>query len=340
MKKIYILLVFIFGSLNLFAQFRLTGTIKNYNRHDELKINIPLVYGFNEANSVKIPVAKNGSFSITLPVKRQKFADLIFQQNFHLFLLSPGKSLKVEIDQQAKLFKVTAGTALPENTVLQKVNIEEYPFFLQNDAAYTGLSPAELDRKLVKPYYAMRDKKIATVNQSTINPKDKRLIASEIKYAVYNNLYELVLFGGQYKEKMDNLVISAFDKSNPKPEVTPPGPQYYLFAHYYLWYKQAKSSIKVKTQHIKPNQLMPDYGITVAEFNDFGNKYGLGYQQWLSASKFLPNAVVEQLGYLYIDNAVRNGNTILAKTLAKEYVKKFPAGMYKNDVNKKISGLK
>jgi len=339
MKK-YLFLLLLIHSTAVNAQFKLSGTIKNYNGHDELKINIPVVYGFNDARSVKIPVTKTGTFSINLPVKARKFGDLIFQQNFYLLLLTRGKSLQVELDPQARHIKLTAGTSLPENTVLQKVNIEEYPFFLKNYAAYIDLRPAELDSKLVRPYFAERDKKITTVNQSVINLTDKKLIASEVKYAAYNNLYELVLLGGPYNEKLRNLVISAYDKANIKPEVTLPGPQYYLFANYYLWYKKTKASIKVKTQNIKPNQPMPDYGMTVAQFNDFGNKFGSTYQQWLGASRFLPRPVVEQLGYVYIDNAVRNNSAVLAKLMAKDYIRKFPNGMYKKEVNRKIAGLK
>ncbi len=324
-------------STQSFAQFRLSGTIKNYTGQAELKINIPLIYGFDEANSIKIPVKKNGSFSVTLPVKDQKFGDLIFQQNFHLILLGAGKSLKVELSDKG--FKLIAGNALPENNALMSVNVNEYPFFLQNDAAYTSLSLEALDQKLVKPYFAMRDKKIAAVKQSAINAKDKKLIISELTAATYNNLYELIQFD-QYKEKLEQLVINVFDKADLKPGIFPAGPQYYLFANNYLWYKQTKSWLKVKAQNIKPNQLVPDYGITVAEAEGFNTKYGPQYIRWLGATRFLPGPVVEQLGYQYISDAVKSNRSLLAKTIGQEYIKKFPKGMYKKDVQTKLAGLK
>lgn len=339
MKK-YFSLLLVLISTHAFAQFKLSGTIKHYTGNTELKINIPPVYGFDEANSIKIPVTKDGSFSINLPIKGIKFADLIFQQNFHLILLTPGKSLKVELSQIDKSFRPVAGTSNPENTVLLRANVEEYPFFLQNDGAYAGLSIAELNNKLVKPYFAMRDKKIAAVNQSTIGAKDKKLIIGEIKSAAYNNLYELVLLGGDYHEKMINLVVSAFDQADPKPEIMPAGPQYYLFVNNYLWYKQTKSSIKVRAQNIKANQPMPDYGITVAEFNAFNSKYGQLYIRWLFATRFLPNPVVEQLGYLLVSNAIKSGNKDLINELTKDYKRKFPKGQYIADIDKQTAGLK
>lgn len=336
MKK-YLFVLLLICSTSVKAQFKLQGTIKNYNGQDELKINIPQIYGFNDAKSIKIPVKKNGTFSVNLALKNQKFGNLIFQQTFHLLLLTPKKNLSVELNQQAKTFKLIAGSALPENSVLQKANIEEYPFFLRNEEAYINLAPTALDSKLIKPYFATRDKKIAAVNQSTINLKNKKLISAEIKYAAYNNLYELVLMD---RDRFTNLVISAFDKAVITPDVTPPGPQYYLFAHHYVWYNQTKAAKQVKTQNIKPNQLIPQYGLTLAEFNDYGNKYGTAYQQWISATKFLPLPILEQLGNVYVDNAIRNNNVVLAKLIAKEYLKKFPAGMYKSEIVKKISALK
>ncbi|HWZ34620.1 MAG TPA: hypothetical protein VNW51_00595, partial [Mucilaginibacter sp.] len=98
MKKYFVLLLVVISS-QAFAQFKLSGAIKHYTGHADLKINIPPVYGFDEANSIKIPVAKDGSFYINLPIKIQKFADITFQQHFHLILLTPGKNLKVELDQ-------------------------------------------------------------------------------------------------------------------------------------------------------------------------------------------------------------------------------------------------
>ncbi|HEY9532930.1 MAG TPA: hypothetical protein VIQ77_00260 [Mucilaginibacter sp.] len=340
MKRLLILLILVCSSINLWAQFKLSGTIKHYTGHADLKINIPQVYSYDEANSIKIPVAKNGSFSITLPIKGQKFADLIFQQNFHLILLNRGKSLRVELSENEKSFRPIAGTALAENAVLLAVNIEEYPFFLQNDGAYTSLNPAKLNNRLLTPYFAMRDKKIDMVNRSSINPKDKKLIASELRYSVYNNLHELVLFDGHPPEKLINLLVGVFDKVTPKPEVFPAGPQYYIFANNYLWYKQTKSAIKVKAQNIKPNQLMPGYGITITAFNAFKARYGELYMRWLGATRFLPNAVVEQLGYLQISMAANNDNKVLADKLAKDYKRKFPASLYNRAINRKIAGLK
>jgi hypothetical protein len=338
MKK-YILWLLVIACTPAFAQFKLSGKIKNYTGHAELKINIPLIYGFDDASSVKIPVDKNGSFSIVLPIKNQKFGDLIFQQNFHLILLSAGKSLRVELSESDKSFKPTAGTAMPENTVLQVANVEEYPFFLQNDAAYTGLSPEDLNEKLIKPYFAIRDKKITAVKQSFIGLKEKKLIISELKAAVYNNLFELTSLD-QYKAKMDQLIVGVFDKADPKPEVFPAGPQYYFFADHYVWYKEIKADLAIKAQNLKPNQLMPGYGIAIAEANNLKTKYGFVYLRWIGATKFLPNPVIEQLGYQYINNAVNSGHSLLAKTIGQEYIKKFPSGIYKEEAQKKLAKLK
>jgi hypothetical protein len=233
MKKNFILLL-LFCSTSVFAQFKISGKITNYTGHEDLKVNIPLVYGYSDANSITIPVAKNGTFSIVLPIKQQKFADLIFRQTFHVLLLSPGKDLTIELNETDRSFKALKGTSLAENILLQKLNIEEYPFFLQNSDTYISLSLADMQAKIVKPYFATLNKKIALVNQSTISPKNKKLIATELKSAACNNLYELIEVSSQYRKTVDALIIDVFNKASVKPEILPAGPQYYRFANNYL----------------------------------------------------------------------------------------------------------
>jgi hypothetical protein len=314
MKK-YLILLFIFCSTSVFAQFKISGKIKNYTGHEELKVNIPVVYGYSDANSVKIHVAKDGSFSTTLPIKEQKFADLMFRQTFHVLLLSPGKDLTIELNETDRSFKALKGTSLAENILLQKLNIEEYPFFLQNSDTYISLSLADMQAKIVKPYFATRDKKIALINQSAITPKNKKLIAAEVKCAAYNNLCELIGVGSQYKKTIDALIIDIFNKANVKPEALPAGPQYYKFANNYLGYIHAKTNLN------KQNQPFP------------------ALEQFNAATKYLPDVVTEQITYQHIMLAYYNKDKASADALAKVFNDRFPKSNYTADIKKKISLL-
>ncbi|MGF7082294.1 hypothetical protein [Mucilaginibacter sp. UYCu711] len=307
MKK-YFVLLYLLCSASAFAQFKLSGKINHYSGKETLKINIPKVYGYYEQNAINIPIAKNGTFIITLPVNTAKFGDLIFQTNFHLLLLDPGKSLKVELNEGDKSIKVLSGTASPANSLLQTVNVEEYPFFLQTEQFYIKSDLATMNTRIVKPYFAMRDKKIALVNQASINPKDKKLIAAELKYAAYNNIYELAELGGENQANVDKLIAGVFNKADIKTDTFPAGPQYYTFINSYLIWKE-------KTTGAKPDK-------------------------WVSANKYLPDAVTEQLVYQYILRSVYANDKLQADALTKSYLKKFPDSARKADIDKKTNKLK
>jgi hypothetical protein len=314
MKKNFILLL-LFCSTSVFAQFKISGKINNYTGHEELKVNVPLVYGYNDGNSIKIHVAKDGSFSTTLPIKQQKFADLMFRQTFHVLLLSPGKDLTIELNETDRSFKALKGTSLAENILLQKLNIEEYPFFLQNSDTYISLSLADMQAKMVKPYFASRDKKIALVNQSTISPKNKKLIVAELKSAACNNLYELIEVSSQYRKTVDALIIDVFNKASVKPEILPAGPQYYRFANNYLGYIHTKTNLNKQYQPFPP----------LERFN--------------VATKYLPDVVTEQITYQHIMLAFYNKDKALADALSKVFNDRFPKSNYAADIKKKISLL-
>ncbi|MES2425768.1 MAG: hypothetical protein V4560_02305 [Bacteroidota bacterium] len=314
MKK-YLILLFIFCSTSVFAQFKISGKIKNYTGHEDLKVNIPVVYGYSDANSVKIHVAKDGSFSTTLPIKEQKFADLMFRQTFHVLLLSPGKDLTIELNEADGKFKILKGTSLIENNLLQTLNIEEYPFFLQNSDTYIALSLADMQAKMVKPYFAVRDKKIALINNAAITPRNKKLITAELKSAAYNNLYELIEVSSQYRKTVDALIIDVFNKASVKPEALPAGPKYYKFANNYLGYIHTKTNLNKQSQPLSP---MTRFALAI---------------------KYLPDAVTEQITYQHIMLAYYNKDKASAEALAKVFNDRFPKSNYTADIKKKISLL-
>ncbi|MDB5003798.1 MAG: hypothetical protein JWQ34_2023 [Mucilaginibacter sp.] len=339
MKK-YFTLLLLFCSTSIFAQFKLSGKINHYSGKEPLQINIPQVFDFYPENSINIPVAKNGSFSITLPITKQKFGTLFFQQNPHLLLLSSNKKLTVELDGIDKKIKFIGGTALAENNLLDAINIEEYPFFLQNTDVYTRLNYAALNARVVKPFFATRDKKIALVNQSAISPNDKKLIASEVKYADYNLLYELTDVSAESKTAIDKMINDVFDKSNPKPDVFPAGPQYYKFVANYLDYQENRVLAQAKVQHIKGNKPIPYFGFSLDSANAIITRYGVSYIRCLSAIKYLPVPVAEQFIYQQIARSFYDNNRVKLDAIAKLFNQKFPASAYNADIRKKVKNLK
>jgi thiol-disulfide isomerase/thioredoxin len=340
MKKIITLFALLACNVSVFAQFKLSGKINNYKGNEELKINIPQVYGYSKGNSIDLPVAADGTFSIVLPVKKQRFANLIFKKRFHTLLLNTNKNLVIGLDEQNKKLETITGSALNENAVLTAVDMEELPGFLKNTNALGTLNREELYKKVVTPYLAGRDEKIRIVNQSSLPLNDKKLIASEIKYMAFNYLNDLKWLSLKNKNTIDSLVVELFNVTETRPEYAVTGPQYYTFANNYLGNMQLKAFFKVKQENIKPSQPIPYFEISVDSAKALVKKYGSFYMQWYSANKFLPAFATEQLTYQEIANNYNEKDLEQLKISAKILAEKFPKSPYNTDAKQKIKGLK
>lgn len=321
------------------AQFKLSGKIVNYAGKEQLKINIPQVHGFYKENSINIPVAVNGTFSIILPVKKQKFANLIFQKEFHSILLSANKSLVIEIDESDKKLKVLAGTSLPENKVMTAINLEEYPAFMSKTDAIGSMNLATLYKEVVDPYFAERDKKIDIINRSAISTNDKKLIASEIKYMALGYLNDLRSMGLKNKGTIDSLITDIFSK-NETLNAQVAGPNYYAFQRHYLTYLQNTALTKMKKESIPPNAPLPYFYISLDSLNAIDKKQGKAYIRFLLATKNLPDAITQQLSYQEIASLYYDKDMEKTLILANAFKSKFPASTYNVDINKKIVALK
>jgi thiol-disulfide isomerase/thioredoxin len=338
MKKFVILSVLLACNIASNAQFKLSGRINNYSGKEQLKINIPQVHGFYKQNSINIPVAANGEFSIILPVKKQKFAKLIYKQEFPSLLLNVNKSLVVEINN--KSLKVSGGTSSPENTVMIAINLEEYPAFMKTPDSLGAMNLAALYTKVVNPYFASRDEKIKTVNRSSISIHDKNLIATEIRSVARIYLNDLNWMRLKNKSTIDSLTLDMFTNNEVKPPVAIPGPEYYALQQDYLGYLQNRAITKMKKEKIPPNVPLPYYGMSLDSLNAISERYGNAYLRLLLASKNLPDAVTEQLAYQEIATLFYDKDMEHVQILAKYFKGKFPASAYNADINGKINALK
>lgn len=337
-KSIVILFAFLICASAAFAQqFKIRGKITNYNPTEKLQINIPLVYGFWEENSIKIPVRKDGSFAIVLLVNKQHFSNLTFQRLFHPILISPGKELVVNLDGKTNKLTMVGGSAVEENKVIQAVDIEEFPFFLKEIETYHKLSYNDLNSKVVVPYLAARDKKIALINKAPISEQDKKFIASEVTYAAYNLIFDISGYSQmENKDNIDHMIITLFDKLSNKPMVFPAGPQYYIFMRNYITYIDTKTFQKIEREKIKPTSPMPYYGIPFKKADELVTKYGRPYMRWIGSLKFFPDYITEIFTYQQIVNLCYNGMPSQAFPLGDAFLKKFPHSKYNGDIKNKL----
>lgn len=342
MKKRMALLLLMLIWVEVSAQFKLEGRILHYSGKEGISVNIPLVYGFHKENTIAVPVSPTGKFIITLPVESRKFATLIFQEQFYSLLLTGGKHLTLTLDEKDKKLELISGSALPENRLLQRIDVNEVPSFMnesaQNDIG--KLSFAVLNTTLIQPYFVKRDEKISRINASDISLADKKLMASEVKYITYNYLSDFARTQVKNREVIDSIILSVFDNSTIKPEVFPAGPQYYSFADNYLRYLETKAFLKIKQEHIKPEAPIPYFGISFDSANIIVKKYGKPYWRWIGSIHNFPDAVTEQYTFQQIVNLYDNKDLRPTTALSDAFKKHFPSSKYNGVIDQRVNTLK
>ncbi|MDQ7948098.1 MAG: TlpA disulfide reductase family protein [Pedobacter sp.] len=322
------------------AQFKLTGKISSYTGQ-ELKINIPVVFGFHRENSTVIPVAKDGTFSIELPIKQAKFGDLIYQRRFYTLLLHPNKALELIINESDSSMTIAKGNAAAENKVMQAVDVEEYPFFLANEGkAYSNLNYQALKAQVVQPYFAKRDEKIHLVQQSKIADQDKSLIQLELQSIAYNYLSDMAIAGARNAASIDSLLTEMFAQSNPKQSTQSAGPQFYAYISNYIRHLQNMGIKAARANQVSAKEPMPYIGISMDSAKKMEGKVSKPYWHFNIAYRNLPSPIVEQYAYQLVENALNYKELRQMEEMAQAFQARFPTSRYLAEVSRKQSILK
>ncbi|MEE1945768.1 TlpA disulfide reductase family protein [Pedobacter sp. KR3-3] len=338
-KTILILLALALPALS-FAQFRLNGKIKGYTGTANLQLNIPLVYGFHQENTIQFPIAKDGTFNVAVPIKETKLATLVFEGKRYNLLLHPNKTLTFEANTADTSLRLLAGTALPENKLLLAIGFKDSPFFLNDDGStFNKLALNGLLDSVVKPFKLAEASKINRVQASSLSNSDKQIISNEIAYRDYFLLDMYARTAGLQKATMDSLVLAIFDKAPLKPKTLIAGSYYYDFIDSYLKYIETKAFKKVKEEQIPSSDPLPYYGISMDSAMVVIKKNGKPYGIWIGASKNLPMAVVEPFTYQQLTNLYNEKNLGQLSALAKVFNQQFPNSIYNKDIKAKTASL-
>jgi len=342
MKTLITILLSLAVSATAFAQFNLSGKIKNYSGTESLQINIPLVFGFHKENSIEIPVAKDGTFNIILPVNAQKFGNLIFQRKFLTLLLTPSKDLNINLNVRDTVSKIISGSASAENKLMQQIELEEYPFFLANEGhnKLAELSFSAMQKKILEPYFNTRNAKIKKVNSSSTSTSYKKLIVAELKYISYNYLNDFARTAVSNQVVRDSLIINVFGNVNPEPEAFPAGPQYYAFVDNYIRYLETVAFTEMKKEKISTSKPIPFFKISLDSANIVVKKYGKSYWRWLGSTENFSNKVVEEFNFQLITDLFVYKDLRPLELLANFYKKKFPEGKHLSTINGMVDTLK
>ena len=328
-------------SIQSFAQFKLNGKIAGYTGKEVLKVNIPVVYGFNKEKSFDIPIDKNGNFSIYIQVSEKKFGNLLFEKTFYTYLLTPGKSLTVMCNVKDSSVSVISGTTAKVNQLMTTINFSKQPLFLQKEKSfYDSLSTlAAIEDKVIKPWMKIRDRHIEVVKSSLVSNEDKALIISEIKYYAIIFLQE-VRYKILDKKLANDFYLYLYDPLTTIPEVFPAGPGYYAFARYYLGYLEAKTIANKEKKGLSDKEPLDFFKISYDSANVVVNKFGKPYLRWISANNVLPLKVTEQLTYKEIVDIYNTNDLRLLEPLVNAYTIKFKTGEFVSDANNRLAKLK
>jgi thiol-disulfide isomerase/thioredoxin len=339
-QLLMVLFILITGSIQSYGQFKLSGKISGYKGNSDLKFNIPLIYGFDKANNIDIPIDKNGNFSIELPITEKRFGNLIFQRKFYTFLLTPGKSLTLICKAKDSTITTISGTAVKENELLAHINLQE-PFFMLKGKSFNDSlnSIALIEEKVIKPYFKIRDQSIELVRSADLTAQDKALIIAEIKYNAINNLSHL------RNNLTDSKVASEyylylFDPLTVAPEILPAGPEYYSFIRNYLGYLGPKAMDNKSKKGLTNQDKLDFYKISYDSANVIANKFGNPYLRWILANNILPLQVTERLTYQEIVNIYNNKDLRQLEPLVNAYAATFPHGKFVSGAINRVSKLK
>ncbi|ASU35220.1 TlpA family protein disulfide reductase [Mucilaginibacter xinganensis] len=342
-NKITLMVIMLMASLNSFAQFKLSGRIKNFKGTDSITLNIPLVYGNFSENDTRIPISDKGGFVDKIMVTTQKFATFYYKNKMTTILLSPGKSLSLLIDSVGKITGFS-GTGAEENKLLYQAKLTEPPFFLQGDYKtnpYAKLQVAELQEKLVKPWFKIRDENIARVKGSKIAANDKKLIESEIYYQAYNELNYFARGVMPADKKMvGEFIIRNFDGLQPNPKTFPAGPWYYYFVENYVSYLDSKifmqyepTDVRSKEAFRKVYHMELDSAFAVVKRN------GKSYIRWYLMKQYFSKSVAEQYLAQAIWKECREKDISHVTPLMDDFKTNFPNSSYMAILQRRVNTL-
>ncbi|QJD96136.1 TlpA family protein disulfide reductase [Mucilaginibacter robiniae] len=332
-------------TLSSLAQFTLKGKILNAGKPDTLYLNIPLVYGYYNDNTMKVPVNSSGLFNTTIQLPEQKFATLEYKGHEHTLLLTPGKALNLVFNTDTMLnnFK---GTAAPENQLMYRLHLNEIPFFGKQSREhnpYTKLSHTGLQDSVIKPWMAIRDQRLATVRTAAISNYDKRLIAQEVKADAITQLSSFArgIIEMNKRELINTMINDIYKNVSVKPDILPAGPQYYTFADSYIGYMEALAFTDMQKHNQVKNSKMPlkFYNISLDSANVLAKTKGKMFINWLAIRNNYDKRVAEAMLAQAIAVQCDEKDLTHARPLMQELEVWCPESRYKPMLTAKINHM-
>ncbi|TWR29948.1 TlpA family protein disulfide reductase [Mucilaginibacter pallidiroseus] len=340
MKHLLLLIWLLVSASLAFAQFKIFGDIRGGKMPDSVYINIPFVYGYHTENTFGIAVNKNGSFSSIIAVKNKRFGTININRKMFTLLLTPGKSLYLNIKGADTTIAGFKGSYRAENQFVSSLGFEEVPFFF-TDTTFSKLTLPQLKEQMISRWFAMRDKNLNRVQASDLSPFDKRLISQEISANAIlklNDFARTTLATG--RPQVFELVEEVYKGAELHANVLPAGPQYYAFANSYISYLETMAIKGFPLGALKdPKTFIKYFDITIREGDSIIKNKGKQYLNWTVARKQFGKAEGENWLAQAIEDKYLTKDLYQAKPLYTDFKRYYPQSIYLPEFEAKINRL-
>ncbi|GAA4925401.1 TlpA disulfide reductase family protein [Mucilaginibacter defluvii] len=297
MKKLIILCLVLLTAFNCMAQFRLSGSVPGAAGADSITINIPFVYGYYRENNIIINVDNKGNFSKLIDVSEQKFATFEYHGIKTTLLLTPGKAVSFRINLRDTVLSHFKGSASVENQLLYELKMDEIPFFgkgFGKDNPFAKYSNEDQQERVIKPWFAIRDEKLAKINAAKIPPATKALIAQEVKSEA---IVQLVHFGrstGKNRETLAQFFLTIYEHVSMTPEVFPAGPMFYQMANANGARMEGETYLQIEADKATGKKsVLKYYNITADSGINLAKRNGTMFLHWLPVRNTYDKRVAE-----------------------------------------------
>ena len=344
--SLWAVMMLLFNCNKSMAQCKLSGKVEHLNRADTMELRIPYVYGYNYDTTMLVPINKQGDFSANVPISQTKFVKLLFNGKVWTVMFKPGKQLDLTLNAADTSISNFKGSLAAANNLLYQIKAGQYPAFIKagdrGSNRYAKGTAAEVTERVIKPWLALGDARVAQVQASALTVTDKRLIAQEARAENLSWIHYFVVAKMNIdKDDLIGLYKTLYGNVKVEPDIMPAGPQYYEFADGYIGYLESRAMVfmngldkaKAKTTPLPYFNISFDDGITLSKTK------GKLYVNWLAIHNNYSKPVAEAMLAQFIANTCAEKNLTEARPLMDEMMRLYPQSKYAPKLSAKIKAM-
>ena len=313
MKRIILTTLIVYINLFSYAQFNLSGYIKNLPDGEKLAVNVPFVFGYFDEDNKQLAVNKDGNFDCLLPLDEEKIGFLRWGSHEVFLWMRPGADLFVELDGTNGQIAFS-GTMANANRLLYELELKKAPhFFAENKRVDVN----QMQDSVIRPYMGQLAANVSKVDNSPLNTHEKEFLKAELHYHFITYLDLYVRTARWPSSVWSAFILDAMKTETPQPKSVLKGPMYYAFIDTYIDFLQTRA-FSNQDNPTKFTELLDSiYGINSFDsLNAIYEHNGKTYINWLAVKhafdgKTAEEYLVKQIKITYHDGHLTEGENLL-----------------------------